>query len=287
MPQTFSIDNADTKEFFDEYGFAIFRNLFSAEEIAKLRKESENLFSQPKVYDGDWDDKPLIKAMRADLFNRYDQFRWAFYKPELQQALTKILGTVGYVPESVLHYLGFGTWHKDTTGQETEGHEFHYAPDCTMVECGIYLQDNSPIYGGGLDVVPGTHKQDKDYFVITKEKSVIRKVISRIQRDRIQAYNTKNCFFIPSKAGDFVFFNKRLNHRGTPCHQRPIPKEAEKHAIFFIGGKRNEHLENYTRYIMRRYDYMKDYKLDEKFVAECKERGIYLVDPQKLLAVPA
>ncbi len=131
-----------------------------------------DLFTKPVKFDGDWDNRPAVKALRFDLVNRYKEFRGLFFKPELHAALKVIFedNETAHVPESVIHFRGFGKWHKDTTTQDIAGRKFHYEPDWLMVECAIYLQDNTPKYGGGLDVIPGTHKEPYDRYVEPKGK---------------------------------------------------------------------------------------------------------------------
>lgn len=278
----FDLEKANTREFFNENGFALFRNIFSNEEVMTMRKQMYEIFNREPEFTGDWNDKPLIKALRADLFNRYPQLRWIFYKPEIHEALKKVLGDdIGFVPESVAHYKGFGNWHKDTTSQENDGVKIQYEKDWLMVECAIYLQDNDLVYGGGLDVVPGTHKKMSDDFTNTKGFGVISRLINKVNGPLVQKTKSEKGYHIPSKAGDFVFFNKKLDHRSSPCKEQDVPKDKEKLAIFFIAGINNQHLRNYTEYIKTRpsYVYMKGYVLDPAFKNDCQGKGINLIDP--------
>ena len=280
----FDLNKADTRDFFDEHGFALFRNIFSPDEVKKMRETLNKLFSAKATFPGDWDNKDWIKALRADLFNRYPELRWVFYKTEIHQALQKVLGhDIGFVPESVAHYKGYGNWHKDTTSQENDGVKIQYEPDWLMVECAIYLQDNSELYGGGLDVVPGSHRNQEDQFINSKGLGYISSAINRVKVPVVQTIKTKNGYHIPSKAGDFVFFNKKLDHRASPCAAADMPKEKEKLAIFFIGGVNNQHLLEYTNYITTRpsYLYMHDYVVDPEFVRECNEQDITLILPSE------
>lgn len=282
----FDLSKADTREFFDEHGFAVFRNVFTQEEIGRMRSQLYDIFRQEPVFPGDWNNRPMINGLRADLFNRYPQLRWIFYKPEMHAALRKVLSAdVAFVSESVAHYKGFGNWHKDTTSQEKDGQRFQYEPNWLMVECALYLQDNHPVYGGGLDVVPGSHRHQKDDFIRPQPQGIIDKVMNRVGTKMVQARRSRKGFHIPSKAGDFVFFNKKLDHRSSPCTATEVPPEKEKLAIFFVAGVNNEHLVNYTRYIGSRpgYVYMKHYQLDDQFRDECHKQNIHLIDPSVVL----
>lgn len=276
---TLDMSKADSREFFQKNGFAYFKNVFSGNEVATMRQQVLEIFKKPSEFAGDWDDKPPLTAIRADLFNRYQQLRWIFYKPEIHAALKKILGDdIGFVPESVAHYKGFGSWHKDTTSQENTGMHSQHEADWLMVECAVYMQDNVKEYGGGLDVVPGSHKS-KDDFLSKKGNNVVDRLLNKVSTKMVQNKKSKQAFHIPSKAGDFIFFNKKLDHRASPCKSPNVPVDKEKLAAFFIGGVNNKHLGHYIDYIKNRKDYlyMINYQLNKDFANECKERGINLI----------
>lgn len=279
MKYNIDLSQADSKAFFEKNGFALFKNIFTPEEIQKAREQLFAIFNKTSEFEGDWDNRPGINSLRADLFNRYPEMRWLFLKPQVQEALKKILGDdIGFVPETVAHRKGFGAWHKDTTSQERAGHLFHYEPNWMMVECAFYLQDNDKVYGGGLDVMPGTHLEGKDVY--SKSKTLWTRIKNRLFKNLIKDKESEPGFHIPSKAGDFLFFNKRLIHKASPIHTtEEVPPQHEKLAIFFVGGKNNEHLMNYTNFIRTRKDYvyMVDYAYQPDFLADCAAQKIELV----------
>jgi hypothetical protein len=272
--------DADTYEFYKKYGFAIFRNVFTPDEVKQLRQGLVESFSQKSSYPDDWDNKELLTSVRFDFFNRYKDFRWVLFKQGITDALNTVLGKPHFIlTESVAHYEGFGAWHKDTTTQEKMGERFHYDEDFNMIECGIYLQDNDPVYGGGLDIVPFSHLDKSDPFVPVSGKGKLSGLMNRIKNYTSQKNATKNGVQLETKAGDFVVFNKKATHRASPCNVPSKPKEMEKYAIFFLAGSDNVHVKLYTNFIKKRYDYMKDYKLDEGYRQACEEKGVKLVLP--------
>jgi hypothetical protein len=271
---------ADSKEFFDEYGFALFKNVFSKDEILLMRAQLRSLISMPSSFPGDWDNGQIFKSLRADIFNRNENLQWIFLKQELSDALRKVIGNeIAFVPEMVFHYMGFGNWHKDTTSQENANVNFHYEPDSIGVECAIYLQDNSDEFGGGLDVIPGSHKMKFDPFI--KPKGIAEKIISKVIKNDIQEECSKKTFRIYSEAGDFIIFNKKLNHRSSPLNNKNVPVDKEKMALFFIAGVDNRHLAEYVKFIKTRpdYTYLKDYSYSEDFYRKCISSNIKLLLP--------
>lgn len=160
MKYQFDLQKANTKEFFDKHGFVIFKNVFTIDEVKYAREVLLEIFNVPSAYDGDWDNGEVISSLRADVFNRYEELRCLFVNQKIMKCIKSVLGEdIGFVPEMVAHRKGFGGWHKDTTSQERAGNVFHYDENWLMIECAIYLQDNDSIYGGGLDVIPGSHMQ--------------------------------------------------------------------------------------------------------------------------------
>lgn len=280
MKYQFDLEIANTKEFFDENGFVIFKNVFTIDEVKSAREVLLEIFNVPSAYDGDWDNGEIIKSIRADIFNRYAKTRNLFYNQKVLEAIKSILGNeIAFVPEMVGHKQGFGGWHKDTTSQENAGNTFHYEKDWLMIECAIYLQDNDENFGGGLDVIPGSHKEEKDRF-LTPKKGVLSRLVKKLLNFDYSKIDSQNVFSIPSKAGDFIFFNKRLVHRSTPFKQDiEIPKAKEKLALFFVGGKNNGHLNSYFNYIKSRkdYKYLKNFEYQMDFLNECKQNNITLV----------
>ena len=279
--KTLHPENCNTAEFYQKNGFAVFQNLFTADEIKTLRDNMVSKFGSLSAFDDDnaWDKKNDRYKIRFDLFNRYPELRWVLFKPELNQALNTVLGDYGIVTESVAHSEGFGQWHKDTTSQERLGESFHYDSDYNMVQCAIYLQDNDPVFGGGLDIVPGTHKESKDNFVTGKSSNFIYKVLTSLKYRYAQKKATRQGVHLVSKAGDFVLFNQKTIHRASPCHQFDKPEEKHKYALFFIAGTYNRHLKQYNDFIERRYDYMSNYVTDKEFLESCEAHNIKLVKP--------
>ena len=61
---------------------------------------------------------------------------------------------------------------------------------------------------------------------------------------------------IPSKAGDLVIFDFRLDHKASwPIRPGEVPLEKKKLALFAACTANNEHAQSYLRYIKQRPDY--------------------------------
>ncbi len=245
---------AEQREQFLREGFLIVPEVLTSEQVASLRTELAKLFSMPATELGDFDRRGRLGSVRFDVCARHPSLRWLLTHPPLLEALRGLLGDdFVFLPEMSAHHAGYGDWHKDTTSQERAGEAFHWSEDYLMVEAGFYLQPNSVEHGGGLSVQPGSHRKPDRYIDII-DRNVFDKV-----RTKLKAWNvipTEKGYPIPSKAGDLVFFDFRIDHRATPAAQNPVPPEYQKYARFFACSRANHHVTKYIEYIKRRPDYL-------------------------------
>ncbi|CAN5857862.1 hypothetical protein BH11MYX2_BH11MYX2_30020 [soil metagenome] len=229
-------------------GYAIVRDVFTTPQILRLRADLLEIFDGSPMEPGDRPRSDKGAGLRVELAARYPALRWLLVHPPLLAALRTVLGEdFVYLPEMSAHDSGYGGWHKDTTSQESVGHRFQWDPDFRMVEAAIYLQDNHPLYAGGLDVIPGSHKKP-DRFIGTKtlrERVENRFTLTTAQRR------------LPTRVGDLLLFDFRIDHRAT---QRvpllTVPPAHRKLAVFFACSANNAHAQRYRDFIASREDYV-------------------------------
>lgn len=119
-----------------------------------------------------------------------------------------------------------GPWHVDC-GSEIPN-SYLMASDYSFAKCGIYLQDNSPEWGGGVDVVPRHHKFP------------VRIVASKYAHKIKSVYNHLGTKFLAqmaeTKAGDLLVFDSRLPHRATqPQQLNTLPQIKKGRRYKLIG----------------------------------------------------
>jgi hypothetical protein len=100
------------------------------------------------------------------------------------------------------------------------------APDYRVIKCGLYLQDNDPEFGGGIDVVPGSH----NLFFRTGMNRLDGK--ARLFKGKLGIiFNNKT---VPIKKGDAVIFDSFLLHASTnPKRMFKNLTENEKKTNYF------------------------------------------------------
>ena len=268
--------NDEQRERFASSGSLIIPGVLSLEQVALLRAELAAIFAKPATAPGDFDRRGRIGSVRFDVCSRYPSLRWLLTHPPLLSALRGLLGDdFVFLPEMSAHHAGYGDWHKDTTSQERAGHQFHWSADYLMVEAGFYLQPNSQEYGGGLDVIPGSHRTPDRYLDIV-DKNVFDKV-----RTKLKSWNvlpTQQGTSLQSRAGDLVLFDFRIDHRATPAKKLPVPPDHEKYALFFACSRANQYSDQYIEYIKRRPDY--------HYLSEPYEPSLLDVAAQNRLSLP-
>ena len=267
-----------------EDGFVLIPNILDGKQIISLRSSLNNIYEKGPRYEGD------TKKVRFDLLGRYSELNWLLFHEPLLKALRNLLGEdFIFLKEMSAHLSGYGNWHKDTTAQEVAGHTFHFDKDFLIIQAALYLQDNTKEYGGGLDVIKGSHKMSDDYVKSRISPNGFIKSFFWKLKNKIKTFFKKQAFFkkyrknihekvshtIPSKAGDLVIFDYRLDHKAS-WPQREVPYETPKMAIFFSASKNNLHAENHMKFLETRkeYMYLKNHKYQENLIDRAKKNKV-------------
>jgi len=274
---------AEDKKFYEDNGYLIVRNVLTKEQVAFLRKRALDIFSTDEWKINDYNtDKTLVDPYK--------------YFPEIMKlTLTKnVVDTAKFlsgqdhlvlIPETAIMKGFYPTWHKDTTTPEKYGHAFHLRPDFKVIRCGFYLQDNNE-YGGGLSVFAGSHKNSDPYTREFPERTLLTRIKNRItpnaeEKDKFLNPRGLKLVDIPSKAGDLVFFDFKIDHKGTiPRSQRigDVPKDMTKVALFDIFGANNEATRQYIEFIKTRpeaiYNFARNPKESKEYDEQLKLVGL-------------
>jgi hypothetical protein len=145
-----------------------------------------------------------------------------------------------------------------------------------MVHVGFYLQENGP-YGGGLDVVPGSHRDSRDPFV-RKPRTHVGQVLNyRV----LEPLHTRRAVSVPTRAGDALIFDFGITHRATPptaCSREALPPEHRKFALFIACTGSHEIAAAYRNYLLRHeaYGFLEDQSYPEEFKRAVAEQDIVL-----------
>jgi ectoine hydroxylase-related dioxygenase (phytanoyl-CoA dioxygenase family) len=252
----------------DRDGYTVVLGALTEDEVAETREFLTELVEKKPQFDGDeqYPARPGSRGggVRHDVFSRYPETRRVLDKPEVLDMLRSALGEdFVLLPEMALHDSRYGGWHKDTTPLESAGYDFHWEPGFRLLECGIYFQDNDE-FGGGLDIVPGSHREPDDSPPPPKV-TFMRRLRGKLSqmgvlpppKDPPTAEEPRR-FSIPNKARDLVAFDLRAKHMATQPSPgiEEIPADKRKFALLFIAGANNEHSRRYRDLIAGQYKHL-------------------------------
>ena len=241
-------------------GYTVFPNFLTPQQVNDLRTFLGQVFHGKGRDAGDIHNDAVLGSIYGDLF-KYPEISELIFRPELVESVQKVLGKGFYfIPEHGMHRNGFGDWHKDTDQFERAGLQTHWHPDYKAYQLAIYLQDNSLIDGGGLSIVPGSHKVPKPPETLHGGPA----------RDRY--YVTQHKQILPSKAGDLICFDSRLDHRATP-KASIVSTGRTKYAIFIMVAAVNEYATYYRDFIYDRYDIPHDYDAPPEYQEFAEKYG--------------
>lgn len=274
---------------FAKFGFVIIRGLLSPQEVEKLRE-----FIQEKI--------PLHgqkKCMSSYDTYQYSELYLLQFEERAVNMLKQVLGeNLCYYPDLHVQHNMFGYpwgWHTDAN---SEGYaKYLQDPDYKMAKCGIYLQNNTVEWGGGIELLPKGHKLS----VMTGVPRIDLKI-----RRFLDFCSTKFSFPIKplrvdTKAGDMLIFDTRLLHASTlpqkidELKRVPgdnqflgIPREHEKIVVYWDASN-SKMKKDFLEHAVKRAEieesgsalffssWTRNYFPDdfsEDFIARAKKRGV-------------
>lgn len=196
-----------------DQGYLLFRGLISPEEIALMREAGTKYFGDQKTHMGtrDFLGIPCLASLP--------------FHPKLVERIGDVFGRDFAIISqfSMMANLHSPQWHRDSQSQL--GNDYLYDPDYLVAKCAVYLQDNDPDWGGGMEIVPRSHRPE--FFgrpsslsrsnVIGKLSRALQRALIRLRSQRLKPVR------LPSKAGDVLLFHANLLHRASQPSER-VPR---------------------------------------------------------------
>jgi hypothetical protein len=220
--------NEDLK-LFNKNGYLLLNDCFSETEIENLRKKIKKISNNNK-------NTYLLTSLCLKEKEIYE----TIFNKRLVEAYKEIIQEEVYlIPELHVQINQFPNnsrsgWHYD--GQSERKNAYLKAINRKFFRVGIYLQDNSLNYGGGIDIIKS------DLF-----KKIPFKINNLIEKKIINFYSLFFSKTIQSKKGSVVFFDSRLPHKGTYPKKNMYDKNfQDKYTIYFQVGNR-EHCKYFLK----------------------------------------
>lgn len=229
-------------------GYAVVRDVLSAEQVARVRE----------VCDGQLlEDADAETEIEATALLQMPEFDFMFDERLLRALFVWLGGTLAYYPNYVARLNRYTGWHIDNgfSPRFLPEPSHLYDPGFRHYQCVVYLQDNVPGCGGGLDVRPGSHAWAAD---------------AGYPGDDELARRYPEVVSIDSKAGDLIVFDGRLMHRGTPSDRL---QRLRKYGIFWSASRADmTQMDRYIEYFSARVDYLRTQNLSPEELQREVER---------------
>ncbi|MDH6108185.1 hypothetical protein P3T36_004350 [Kitasatospora sp. MAP12-15] len=221
-------------------GYALIRHALSAEDVERARAVCDDHLLP---------DADAENEIEATALLQMPELAFIF-EERLMAALTGWLGgTLVLYPNYVARLNRFTDWHIDNgfSPRFLADASHLYSPDFRHLQCVVYLQDNIPGSGGGLDVRPGSHAWAAGGL---------------LPDDDELARSYPEIVSVDSKAGDLIVFDGRLMHRGTPTDGSHKAPRRRKYGIFWSASRDDQvQIDRFIEYFLGRVDYLRTLNL--------------------------
>lgn len=268
---------------FLKQGFTLYKNVISEERITLIREELKNYFS----------DKTHNYIYTKDFLKSYEVSKVPFLK-EVHDCICDTFSKYKLIPIfSLTKNLHSPVWHRDS--QSAGKNSSHlYEDDYLVSKCGIYLQDDNLEWGGGLEVIPGSHKCGPfGYKPFWRKKYGSRFKISNLQ---MKVQKIRDDYLLKKvrlnlKAGDLLVFHGNLLHRASQPLNRlnqdytlsNVPFKFLKFMYQWEISPSNRHLPQYISHQKNRMRFLKPEV--QPFISEAIENKFPESYPESLQKV--
>ncbi|MGB5866786.1 MAG: phytanoyl-CoA dioxygenase family protein [Arcobacteraceae bacterium] len=230
-------------EHYNENGFVVIPNLFSADEIKTLLDDIQNMASNDELCNKEeFIYESNTKNLRT-IFNQHifsDAFKKISQDARILEKVQQILDGDVYIHHSRINikpaYVGKSfQWHSDfETWHSEDG-----LPQCRCLSAWIMLTDNTH-YNGPLYLLPGSHKKFVSCKGMTPEdnyKNSLKKQEYGVPSvEAIQELSTHDIEAALGKAGTLVIHDGNIMH-GSPDNISPT---SRKNAFFVYNSIYNK-----------------------------------------------
>lgn len=167
-----------------EQGYAVVPRVIAGSQLERFRSHSIANPIHSELDTG--------RVLTANMLDRIPELVDITLQPAVLAALRQWLGPRPLLAPLATAASGLFTgWHTDCAYMPGGGRTFSEGSSTLVLTMLIYLQDNRPFVGGGLDVMKGSHRQTSATLSGTART-------------------------IATRSGDALFFDSRIAHRASP-----------------------------------------------------------------------
>lgn len=238
---------AAVREAFRIFGIILVRNALTGEEVTRVRAQLDQAFASEPMRD--------VAVMCPTQILKHAPVWSMVFKDRIVRALQAALGPeLAYHQDLDVQRNNYGQngwrrytgWHMDSGSEGANA--YIRAPDYRFAKCGIFLQDFDNGWGGGIRIKPKSHRGLSEPQGLRRRLFFTRRALARVAD---VVHFDLDTFHVPSRAGDFCFFDSRLLHSSVaPSWQnikrigydqkpdiqgfwRDVPPEHTKYVIYW------------------------------------------------------
>jgi hypothetical protein len=256
-------------------GYLLVENIFDTSDILRIRNIFQKAFNEKYWKKAPYSSRFIIN----NIYTLFPEITGILVSSRFINIIKSLVGTEAvWIPECSVRRNRYVCWHKDSSVQELSGEYSHHDIDAPLIQAAIYFQDNSN--GGGITLVKGSHKT-ADHFAPMLTNSLTSRAYYKLKKTiKASAFDTAERselkIDIPTKPGDLLLFDIRIDHRSTyPTNTRAA---TEKFSVFNTFGKNNIVTKKYFDFMKKRpepyYRYFREYPLPDSVYERGAELGI-------------
>lgn len=239
-------------------GYTVLKDIYPVDATEEIRRMTEAVFAQADSLDPSLGDSTHV---RNNALGRFDELSRVLMNDNLLTTIRTIVGEGGYIlPVNALCRDRYSTWHKDVHGLEKRGYDFHWkADDLGLYTIIIYQQESSREQGGGLDIIPGSHRVPDRYSYHKGDGGQV--ALGELAYDRSLVRT------LDSSPRDVIIFDVRCDHRGSwPESWGPhrwgnhYNEDIRKYLFAFKIMKKGPAVADYMGYLLRTAREMPDFR---------------------------
>jgi ectoine hydroxylase-related dioxygenase (phytanoyl-CoA dioxygenase family) len=219
----------DIRTFYQEQGYVIVPDAFTADEIAALRQEALSICrgecgpvqGAPEILPGDSDDDIMRRILCIHFPHKLSPLMVETMKhPAIVNTLTQVIGPNVKCMQSMLFVKSAGkpgqAWHQDED----------FIPTRDRSLCGAWIAlDDATIENGCLWIIPGSHKPG----ILWELQPQTDPAFDCADRSVGFPYTDEDAIPVEVKAGSVVFFNGYTLHQS----QKNVAKHGYRRALVY------------------------------------------------------
>ncbi len=279
-PTLTSLESISPHTSIREQGWALLKNIYTRDDIARCRELVDDIFASKTIKRSPFDSEFIIN----DIYRHCPELAKLVFNKKYFAGVRSLLGKeIVWLPECAIHRDRYAKWHKDTTEQEIGGVTSHINEESPMLQVSTYFQDYSLDEGGGITIVPGSHRRPDRFLsmykfdLLTRIKRKTMRTLGQTVFQKIE--KNKEAFDLPGKATDLAVFDIRTEHRASSPIGKPL---MIKYAIFNTYGKNTKALREYYEFMKNRpepyYRFYKNFEAPPVIWEIAKENGVEVWD---------